>query len=99
MIHKHELLHLVIPPREVEGTTRMHPPEFWEAEHTVCPERSIAWAWLWNNLGDCLKRRARLERIDVLRNWKKVWSVPKSSIEDVRCLVGKWEGTREEDGW
>jgi hypothetical protein len=99
LIHKHELLHLVFPPREIKGTIRMYPPEFWEAERELCPERRIAWAWLWYNLSDCLKQRPRLEKIDVLGCWKKVWSSPKSSIEDVRGLHGKWEATEEEGGW
>ena len=60
----------------------------------LCPERGIAWAWLWGNLGDCLKQRARQERIDVLRNWKKVWSVPKSSIEDVGVSSASGNGPR-----
>ena len=98
-IHKHELLHLVFPPREIEGMTRMHPPEFWEAERVLCPERRIAWEWLWYNLSDCLKRRPRLERLDVLGCWKKVWSRPKSSIEEVRGLFDKSKAPEEEYGW
>jgi hypothetical protein len=95
----HEPLHLVVPPREIEGTTRIHPPKFWEAESVLWPDRSIAWGWLWDNLGDCLKRRPQQERIDVLSDWKKVWSVQKSSIEDVRSYLGKWGAPQEEDGW
>jgi len=98
-IHKHELLHLIIPPREIGGKQRSHPPEFWEAERDLCPERVIAWAWIWENLSDCLKRRPHLERIDVLRCWKRIWSSPRLGIEEVEGYLRKWETIKEEDGW
>jgi hypothetical protein len=31
----HEMLHLVLPPRDVSGHLKTHPPEFWEAENRV----------------------------------------------------------------
>ena len=94
LVCKHELLHIRIPPREVEGKERMHPPEFWEAEKELCPGRKLAWAWIWRNLWDCLRRRLKLERVDVLKRWKKIWFRPMSGLEDVLPLMrepGKWE--------
>ena len=73
LICKHELLHLRIPPRIVKGHLRQHPPEFWEAEKSVAPEHDEAWDWIWRARGRWLRLRPRLERIDVLRGWKRVW--------------------------
>jgi hypothetical protein len=67
---KHELIHLVVPRREVEGRLTSHPPEFWERERQIAPERTLAWNWLWTNLGDCLKPRPKLERIEVRPSWR-----------------------------
>lgn len=39
---KHELTHVLFPQ---EG----HPPQFWEHEQTVAPERASAWRWLYEN--------------------------------------------------
>lgn len=77
MICNHELLHLRIAPIEVDGKSIQHPPEFWTAEREVSPWREDAWLWIWKNLWRCLKIRPRLERIDVLPCWKKVWGEPK----------------------
>jgi hypothetical protein len=70
---KHELLHLRIQPREVDGRWRQHPPEFWAAEQELAPERSEAWEWICRRLRSRLKIRPRRERIDVRRNWREVW--------------------------
>lgn len=67
---KHELLHLVVPKREVKGRVTSHPPEFWEREDQIAPERDMAWRWLLMHLGNCLKRRPQLERIDVMASWR-----------------------------
>jgi len=69
-ICKHELLHLAIPGRAVNGRKTSHPPEFWVREREIAPEREAAWEWVWTNVGYCLKRRPRLERIDVTPRWR-----------------------------
>ncbi|MGB2753527.1 MAG: hypothetical protein WBD75_00860 [Phycisphaerae bacterium] len=69
-ICKHELLHLVIPARAVNNRMTNHPPEFWVRERKIAPERYAAWEWVWMNVGDCLRPRPRLERIDVTSRWK-----------------------------
>ena len=43
LICKHELLHHQIVPREINGLRQQHPPEFWEAEKAIAPERDQAW--------------------------------------------------------
>jgi hypothetical protein len=72
-ICKHELLHLRIRPREINGRMRQHPPEFWDAEKSLTPELSQAWDWIWRRRRHWLKNRPRLERIDVRRNWREIW--------------------------
>jgi hypothetical protein len=54
-ILKHELIHVVRRPRTVDGWYEPHPPEFWELEFEIAPERYAAWAWLHANLGRCMR--------------------------------------------
>jgi hypothetical protein len=99
LICKHELLHLRMPPVEIDGEEVQHTPEFWEAEKAICPERTRAWAWIRTNLDACLKWRPRLERIDVLPGWRKVWNRPRTDIEtclEICNLAGK---EPEDGGW
>jgi hypothetical protein len=42
----HELIHLVVAPRELDGKITTHPPEFWQLEHDLCPEGTWIWEWL-----------------------------------------------------
>ena len=97
LIIKHELLHLRIPPRTVKGKEVDHPPEFWEAERSIAPERNQAWRWIWANFMTCLKRRPRLERIDVLPSWRRAWSGHRPQLEVYQQLLGI--GDDEENGW
>ena len=39
---RHELLHLKIPAREIDGKLLHHPPEFWEAEQALVPWKSAS---------------------------------------------------------
>lgn len=43
---RHELLHLKIPAREIDGKLVHHPPEFWEAEQALVPWKSASWGWM-----------------------------------------------------
>ncbi len=70
-IFKHELLHLVIQPRLINGAIKMHPPEFFEAEFLIAPERKNAWYWIWRYLGFYLKRIPKKEGVYVKSNWRK----------------------------
>jgi predicted metal-dependent hydrolase len=43
----HELIHLTVEPREVDQKVTDHPPEFWEIERRLSPERKQVWHWIW----------------------------------------------------
>ena len=47
---KHELIHLVVPARQIDAKRVSHPPEFWELERVVCPEKVRMWAYTSRNL-------------------------------------------------
>jgi hypothetical protein len=99
LIAKHELLHLRIRPALEGGKRVQHPKAFWEAEKALAPERQAAWRWVWWHLGPCLKRRPRLERIDVLASWKRVWSQPKLNIAACESNAAVPEQVEEVGGW
>jgi hypothetical protein len=69
-ICKHELTHVARPPRVVCGAWAMHPPEFWEHEAAVGPERFAAWAWIHQNLRGCTRQTSR--GFTVHRAWHRV---------------------------
>lgn len=83
---KHELLHLRIKPNRIDGNRRavMHSPEFWEAERATEPERESAWTWIWGNFFNYLRKRPRLERIDVLPSWRRAWPMAVMEVEEIR---------------
>jgi len=81
-ICKHELLHLEIPSREIDGKMTNHPPEFWEKEKTICPEREIVWSWIWWNFGHYLRPIRKRECIKVLSQWRKEWNLPRSALSE-----------------
>ncbi len=63
---KHELLHLEVQSREIDGKMVSHPPEFFDRERQIAPERDEAWKWIGRTLWPRLKFRPRQECIDVL---------------------------------
>lgn len=95
----HLLLHLLIPARLINGKLTNYPPEYWEAEKRVYPQRRDAWDWIWVNLSDCIKRNPRKESIEVLARWKKTWSIPKMNIPQIRELNKTVSDTPEMSGW
>ena len=84
----HEMLHLLIPPRDVDGERKSHPPEFWETERQMFPEGGIAWAWLIVVLGGCLKRDKRRECTLVKRNWKRQMDNERPTLEWLAAFRG-----------
>lgn len=81
----HELIHLAVPPRELDGRLRGHPPEFWELERKVAPERSVAWHWIYSMLWEVLRVDKESETIWVKRTWKRLmvrerWSMAEAHI-------------------
>jgi len=65
---KHELTHLACPPRMHGGRYDTHPPEFWDAEEIIGPERHAVWHWLHANLKGCTRHTDIGYR--VYRGWK-----------------------------
>ena len=67
----HELIHLIIPKRNINGELVMHPDEFWECERKLTPEQIKADLWLKWNFPDCIKEDKHFGGTIVLRTWKK----------------------------
>lgn len=67
----HELIHMVIPSRNIDGKLIHHPDEFWEFEQIMSPERNESWRWLNCNFSGCIKSDAKSESTIVQRTWKK----------------------------
>jgi hypothetical protein len=70
-IAKHELAHIVRPGRwSASGHWEGHPPEFWELEYRLAPERWACWHWISDNL----RRHARHTRwgFRVFRTWNQL---------------------------
>jgi hypothetical protein len=86
-IIKHELLHLCILPSFVGGKEVQHSDDFWAAEADMSPERHLAWLWVYTNFAICVKRRPRLERVDVLPGWRKAWCSRIDSIKECQKLI------------
>lgn len=97
----HELLHLVIPSREVDGHMTSHPPEFQAMEARVYPRGGIVWAWLHITLGLRLKKDKKQQRILVKRGWKRdlqrvrlpldkfiEWHIPKHLMAGLETSCG-----------
>ncbi len=84
----HELLHLCIRPREVDGRLSSHPPEFWEAEARFAPNRSSAASWLTVVLGSCLRPDRKQECTFVKPNWKHRMTGQRMSLPEVATLLG-----------
>jgi len=65
----------------------------------ITPERTLAWLWIWPNLASCLKKHPRLERIDVLPNWRDLWSRPMLDLAACRQLLPELSEETEEVIW
>jgi hypothetical protein len=80
----HELIHIIIRPREIDGKIIKHSPEFLEKEKELVPERHICWYWVYDTLFDCLKIDNENERTFVKRNWRKMMRGGRPTYEEVR---------------
>ncbi len=89
-VFRHELLHIEIPPREVDGHWTSHPPEFWDALRALAPEGALAWSWAITVLGRCLKRGKKRECTFVKSNWKSFmrWGRPTMAQIDTMLNSG-----------
>ena len=81
----HELIHLIIPSRIIDGKLINHTDDFWECEERMSPQRDVSWRWLNCNFFDCIKSNIKSERTIVLRTWKKVIDAEWCSWD--QCLV------------
>ncbi len=70
-IFHHELLHLIVPPREVDGKLKSHPPEFFKLERDSYLDAGILSRYLQESLFGMVRSDAKHEQINVLPQWKK----------------------------
>jgi len=80
----HELLHTEIRPREIDGRLVMHPPEFWEAEARLYPQRQLVWAWFYFALSLWLRHDEKREAMIVKRGWHSTASQRFPTLDDAR---------------
>jgi len=80
----HELIHTRVPSREVNGIMKIHPPEFFEEEKRLVPERELYWAWIYIHLNGCIYPDKKHEGTIVKRNWKKSISGHRLSLEEFK---------------
>lgn len=88
----HELLHLIIPPRDVGGKRSAHPPEFWEAERTMSPDRSLAWTWIAVVLHSCLRRDNQRECMMVKPTWKRLTNLNRPTLDELQSILHPRQG-------
>lgn len=81
-ILRHELLHIIIPPREENGYRTAPPPEFRNAERDF-PDYLLTWNWLTLVLGSCLRRNNRQECTVVTRAWKTRMNLERPSLNQI----------------
>jgi hypothetical protein len=84
-IFVHELLHLIIPPREVDGRIKTHPAEFWEAEKLLSPDCDKVSDWLWWNYRNLLNNDRKNDCIRVRRGWQKRMHEPTRDLPEQCC--------------
>jgi hypothetical protein len=77
---KHELLHLLAPPVQVDDEMERHHVAFSEREQEIAPERLLAWTWLYVSIGEHLRVRRQAQRTDVASTWKATWHLPRPDI-------------------
>ena len=99
-IFTHELLHTMIPSREIRGKLVAHPPEFFEAELRAVPVGEVAdsWSWIWGNFLPHLNRQRRAQRIEVKRGWRDSFRYPLFTVEECRQRSGR-AGDAAESGF
>ncbi len=73
---RHELLHLKIRPREIDGKLVHHPPEFWEAEQALVPWKSASWGWMILAFWEVIKMDIPDERVWVKKSWRNLQKYP-----------------------
>jgi hypothetical protein len=85
----HEMLHLVIPARRIRGKDKRHPPEFFEREEVLAPERLNSYAWIWTNFGSFLKVDRKREGVLIKRGWQRIMPQPRIPIDRCKEICAK----------
>ena len=97
-IARHELTHIACPPRLVSGEREAHPPEFWEHEYSVAPERYACWHWINENLRGV--RRETRRGFGVTRRWRSIETRPRTPYTPHLPLdAQRWEHSCPETGF
>lgn len=66
-----------------------HPPEFWERERLLSPERDVVMEWIHDAFGIWLKRDERTDGLWIRPGWKKCGKgIRRATLEEIRELVG-----------
>ena len=92
-IVKHEFLHLVIRPRVIDGKLVSHPPDFWERENELSPERNLIWRWIRFNFDHILTLDRQRECLQVRRyGLKKIKSGERISFQQTKEIADFWDG-------
>ena len=86
-ILKHELLHILIRPRQIDGRMAVHPPEFWAEEKRISPSRDEVWDWLHIALIAHLKIDEKREAAMIRRGWHRPAAIPFPTLEYARGLA------------
>ncbi len=100
---RHELIHLLVAPRKVDGKFTVHPPEFWEHERRLVPWAGLSWGWLAFALYEVIRRDEEAECIRVKRGWKRLfrhafpsWALveeipvdPGANLDSMDGLIGR----------
>jgi hypothetical protein len=98
-ITKHELTHIVRPPQFIERRWQSHPPEFWEHEYAIAPERYAAWHWIHANLARGLRRGRHDGSIRVTKRWHGLTESPRAPYTPTLPFNGeRWERVCPGDG-
>jgi hypothetical protein len=97
VIIKHELLHIRIRPTEINEKMISHPPEFWEAEKLIAPERELIWSWVWVQFYGCLKINKEEEKTLVKKNWKKYMNRERITLARAFEIMTPMEKDKAED--
>jgi hypothetical protein len=92
-ILRHELLHMIIPGREVQGRLLRHPPEFWIAERQF-PDRIPVLNWLHVSLGSCLRRDKKQDGFFVTRKWRQCMGEKRLSLGELAEILNSLGLTR-----
>jgi len=82
----HELIHLVVPGRVIEGKLKQHPPEFWKKEQEMAENRQISWSWTFIALSQLYRKDEEGEGLIIPRSWKRMAPKRYPSLENIKQL-------------